>query len=111
MEIAVKYQGHNAILRISQDILGEDRIRLNERIQTLVDNGAKNIVLNLKDAGLMDSVGLGMLVALQTLLGRRQIRLVLSDVGRTIEHLLLITKLTRVFERFDTEDEALADLK
>jgi anti-anti-sigma factor len=111
VEILVKYQGNNAILRISEDILGDDRIHLNEKIQELVDNGVENIVLNFKDAGLMDSVGLGMLVALKTALSRTQARLVLSNVGRSIEHLLLITKLNRVFERYDTEDEALARLE
>lgn len=111
MEISVKYQGNNAILRISEDILGADRLQLNEKVQELVDNGAKNIVLNLKDAGLMDSVGLGMLVALHTALSRKQTRLVLSNVGKSIEHLLLVTKLNRVFDRYETEDEALAHLE
>ena len=108
MEISIKYQANNAILRISGDILGADRLQLNEKIQELVDNGSKNIVLNLKDAGLMDSVGLGMLVALHTALSRNRTRLVLSDVGKSIEYLLLVSKLNRVFERYETEDEALA---
>lgn len=108
MEISIKYQENNAILRISGDILGADRLQLNEKIQELVDNGSKNIVLNLKDAGLMDSVGLGMLVALHTALSHNQTRLVLSDVGKSIEYLLLVSKLNRVFERYETEDEALA---
>ena len=111
MEISVKYHGSNAILRISEDILGDDRIQLNEKIQELADGGAKNIVLNLKDAGLMDSVGLGMLVALQAALSRRQTRMVLADVSKSIDYLLLITKLNRVFERYDTEDEALENLE
>ena len=63
MEILAKYQGNNAILRISEDILGDDRIHLNEKIQELVDNGVEDVVLNFKDAGLMDSVELDMLVA------------------------------------------------
>ena len=58
---------------------------------------------------LMDSVGLGMLVALDASLTPRQVRLVLSDVDGTVKSLVMITKLDRVLELYDTEDEALAD--
>jgi anti-sigma B factor antagonist len=111
MEISVKYQKDNAILRVSGSILGDDRIKLNEKIQGLVDGGAKNILLNLKEVGLMDSVGLGMLVALRASLIRREVRLVLSNVDKSVKSLLLITKLNNVFDLYDTEDDALADLQ
>ena len=110
MEISIKYQEHNAILRISGDILGNDRLTLNEKIQELLDSGSKNIVLNLRNVGLMDSVGLGMLVAVNTSLKRQQAQLVLTNVSQSIEYLLTITKLNRVFDRYETEDEALAHL-
>ena len=111
MEISIKYQNQNAILRISGDILGDDRIQLNEKIQELFDGGVKNMVLNLKDVGLMDSVGLGMLVAVHTSLKRQGTQLVFSNVGKSVEYLLTITKLNRAFDRYDTEDEALAHLQ
>lgn len=111
MEFTVKYNKDDAILRLSGDILGDDRIKLNEKIQELADGGSKGIVLNLKGVGLMDSVGFGMLVACYTSLIRRQIRLVLSDVGTSVKYLLTITKLDRVFEVYDTEDDALTHLQ
>ena len=111
MEFTVKYNEDDAILRLSGDILGDDRIKLNEKIQELADGGSKGIVLNLKGVGLMDSVGLGMLVACYTSLIQRQIRLVLSDVGTSVKYLLTITKLDRVFEVYDTEDDALTHLQ
>lgn len=110
MDISIKYQNENVILGISGSILGEDRIQLSDKIQELVDNGGKNVVLNLQDVDLMDSVGLGMLVALRTSLMRREVRLLLSNVDRSVRSLLLITKLNNVFDLYDTEDEALADL-
>ncbi len=110
MDISVKHQNENVILRISGSILGEDRIQLSDKIQELVDNGGKNVVLNLQDVDLMDSVGLGMLVALRTSLQRHEVKLLLSNVDRSVRSLLLITKLNNVFNLYDTEDEALADL-
>ena len=110
MDISVKYQQENVILRVSGSILGEDRIQLSDKIQELVDSGGKNVVLNFQDVDLMDSVGLGMLVALRASLMRREVRLLLSNVDRSVKSLLLITKLNNVFDLYDTEDEALADL-
>ncbi len=110
MDISVEYQKENVILRISGSILGEDRIQLSDRIQELVDDGGKNVVLNFQDVDLMDSVGLGMLVALRASLMRSEVRLLLSNVDRSVKSLLLITKLNNVFDLYDTEDEALADL-
>ena len=110
MDLSIKYQKENVILRISGSILGEDRIQLSDKIQELVDDGGKNVVLNLQDVDLMDSVGLGMLVALRTSLLRSEVRLLLSNVDRSVRSLLLITKLNNVFDLYDTEDEALADL-
>ena len=110
MDITVKFQNENIILRVSGSILGEDRIQLSDQIQELVDNGGKNVILNLQDVDLMDSVGLGMLVALRTSLQRREVKLLLSNVDRSVRSLLLITKLNNVFDLYDTEDEALADL-
>ena len=110
MDISIKYQKENVILRVSGSILGEDRIQLSDKIQELVDNGGKNVVLNLQDVDLMDSVGLGMLVALRASLMRREVKLLLSNVDRSVRSLLLITKLNNVFDLYDTEDEALANL-
>ena len=110
MDISVKHQEENVILRVSGSILGEDRLQLSDKIQELVDNGGKNVVLNFQDVDLMDSVGLGMLVALRASLMRREVRLLLSNVDRSVKSLLLITKLNNVFDLYDTEDEALADL-
>ena len=110
MDISVRYQQENVILKVSGSILGEDRLQLSDKIQELVDSGGKNIVLNFQDVDLMDSVGLGMLVALRASLMRREVRLLLSNVDRSVKSLLLITKLNNVFDLYDTEDEALADL-
>ena len=111
MELIVKYHGKNAIVRVTGNILGDDRTQLHEKLQEVVDDGAANVILNLKNVGLMDSVGLGMLVALQASLNRRNVRLILSDVGRSVEYLLIITKLSRIFKQYTTEDDALAALE
>jgi len=108
MEITERYQDNKAILRLSGSILGEDRLKLNEVIQRQVDNGYNHLLLNFKDVDSMDSVGLGMLIAVHTSLSRRGAQMVFSNVGRSVNYLLTITRLNQVFEKYDTENEALA---
>ena len=47
MDISVKYEKENVILRVSGSILGDDRLQLSDKIEELVDSGGKNVVLNL----------------------------------------------------------------
>ena len=107
MEITERYQDNKAILRLAGSILGEDRLKLNEAIQTQVEKGYYRLVLNFKDVDAMDSVGLGMLIAVHTSLSRRDAKMVLSNVGRSVNYLLTITSLNQVFEKYDTENDAL----
>lgn len=107
MEITERYQDNKAILRLAGSILGEDRLKLNEAIQTQVEKGYDRLVLNFKDVDAMDSVGLGMLIAVHTSLSRRDAKMVLSNVGRSVNYLLTITSLNQVFEKYDTENDAL----
>ncbi len=111
MEVSVKYQNGNAILRVSGNILGDDRLKLSEAIQEQVESGYTNVVLNLEKVDIMDSVGLGMLVGAYTSLNRKDVKLILSNVGRSVNYLLTVAKLNQIFERYDTEDEALASLQ
>jgi len=107
MEITKRYQDNKAILRLSGSILGEERLKLNDAIQKQLEKGYTRLVLNFKDVDSMDSVGLGMLIAIHTSLSRRGAKMVFSDVGRSVNYLLTITRLNRVFEKYDTENEAL----
>jgi len=111
MEITTMYQGPNAILRLSGDILGDDRLKLYETIQEQLEKGYTQLVLNFEKVNLMDSVGLGVLIAAHTSLSRAGAELALSNIGRSVNYLFTIAKLNQVFKRYDTEDEALSSFQ
>jgi anti-sigma B factor antagonist len=56
----------------------------------------------------MDSSGLGELISCYTTLQRMSGRIKLLHLSDRLQHLLVITKLTSVFETFDSEPEAVA---
>ena len=111
MEVSTRYRDNVAILDISGEIIGDARFDLNKVIQTEVEANRAGMILNLEEVPMMDSVGLGMLVGTYTSLTRKNAKMVLLNVGRSVRYLLVITKLDQIFEKYDDEDEALESFK
>ena len=111
MQISTRYRDNVAILDITGEIIGEARFELNKIIQEQIDSNRMGIILNLEEVPMMDSVGLGMLIAAYTSLTKKDAKMVLLNAGRSIRYLLVITKLDQIFEKYDDEDEAVESFK
>lgn len=85
---------------------GEDTKEFNELLHKLIDEGKKNVVVDLHDVKFMNSSGLGMLIGGLTTMKKAEGHLKLANVTDKIESLLVITKLITIFESFHTVDEA-----
>ena len=86
--------------------LGEGDELLKDKINSLVNQGRKQILLNLAGVPYIDSAGLGEIVRTYTTVSRQGGSLKLLNLTKRITDLLSITKLLTVFETFDTENEA-----
>jgi len=86
--------------------LGEGDELLKDKINSLMNQGHRKIVLNLADVPYIDSAGLGEIVRTYTTVSRQGGSLKLLNLTKRITDLLSITKLLTVFETFDSEDEA-----
>src|SRR5215217_4147833 len=87
--------------------LGEGDELLKDKINSLLSQGRKRLVLNLEGVPYIDSAGLGEIVRTFTTVSRQGGSLKLLNLTKRIEDLLSITKLLTVFETFDTEAEAI----
>ncbi len=87
-------------------LAGQAATNLREAIRSGLAAGSKNVILNLKDVDYIDSTGLGALVMCFTGLRKSSGRLVLLNLNRRQLELLVLTKLSTVFEIFDDEQEA-----
>ena len=87
--------------------LGEGDEALREKINNLISQNKKRILLNLADVPYIDSAGLGEVVRTYTTVSRQGGQLKLVNLTKRITDLLSITKLLTVFEAFDSETEAL----
>jgi anti-sigma B factor antagonist len=87
--------------------LGEGDELLKDKINSLIHQGQKKLLLNLEGVPYIDSAGLGEIVRTYTTVSRQGGNLKLVNLTKRITDLLSITKLLTVFETFDAESEAL----
>jgi|SwirhisoilCB2_FD_contig_31_27192205_length_1315_multi_5_in_0_out_0_2 anti-sigma B factor antagonist len=87
-------------------VVGESVSDLRERIRELGESGSSRIILNLEGVDYIDSTGLGGLVISFTTIKKADGALKLLNLSRRNIELLILTKLTTVFELFDDEQDA-----
>src|ERR1700751_2018486 len=78
-------------------ILGEGSSSLRERINSLIGEGKKKIVLNMANVPYIDISGFGILVAAHISAKKQGTALRLSDLGNKFHELLQLTRLLTVF--------------
>jgi anti-sigma B factor antagonist len=109
MQIAERSAGNVKVLDLSGQITlakGDDQL-LKDKVNSLVHQGNKRILINLADVTHMDSAGLGELVGAYTTVTKSGGSLKLVNLTKRLHDLLSITKLLTVFDTFDSEPEAL----
>jgi anti-sigma B factor antagonist len=86
--------------------LGAETEALREKVRSLMEAGHTHLILNLEDVNYVDSVGLSTLVASYTSARKQGGDVKLLKLTKRIHDLLQITRLSTVFETFDTLEEA-----
>ncbi len=68
------------------------------------------ILINFEHVNKIDSSGLGVLMEVRALTNRKKGRLGVVNVGKQIKNLIVLNRLVRYFEHFDSEDSAISAL-
>ncbi len=87
-------------------VLGNEVEHFRGVTRGLLEAGKRNLILNLLHVDHIDSSGLGELVALSKALQRESGQVKLVDLNNKQVQLLVMTKLTTVFELYDDEQQA-----
>ena len=112
MQIEERIVGDVTILDLKGKMtLGEGDELLKDKINSLIHQGQKKLLLNLEGVPYIDSAGLGEIVRTYTTVSRQGGSLKLVNLTKRITDLLSITKLLTVFETFDSEKEAVASFQ
>jgi len=113
MQIEQRTSGDVAIVAISGDITlskGGD-VLLKDKIQSLLQQGHRKIVLDMGNVSYVDSAGLGQLVQVYATTSHLGGSLKLLNLTKRLRDLLVLTKLLTVFDAYDSESEAVASFK
>ncbi len=101
--------GNVTILELNGKItIGDGSVQLREAVRRLLEQGHKNLLIDLGKVDYVDSSGIGELVSCYTTTKNQGGQLKLLNLTKKIQDLLSITKLLTVFETFEGESDALA---
>lgn len=108
-KIEERRQGTVTILDLIGELrAGGSRVALHEAIGRLSGEGRNQILLNLAGLSAIDASGLGVLLQSNVELNRVGGQLKLLRPARALREMLSITKLSDVFDMFESESEAVA---
>jgi anti-sigma B factor antagonist len=109
MRISARHIGKVTILDLSGKItMGGEELKLRDAVNGLMEEGRRNILLNLNGISFVDSAGLGELVACYKRAQEKKASLKLLNATGKVLDVLVLTKLHTVFEIFRDEQDALA---
>ncbi len=107
MKIKTTEKYEAVVLELKGNVMGgDDTKEFNEVLHKLIGGGKTRVVLDLGGVKFMNSSGLGMLIGGLTTMKKAEGHLKLANVTEKIESLLIITKLIKIFESFDSVDDA-----
>ena len=110
MQIEERVVGDVAVIQVLGDITlgkGGDVI-LKDKIQSLLQQGYRKLLLDLGNVSYVDSAGLGQLVQVYATTSHLGGSLKLLNLTKRLKDLLVLTKLLTVFETHESEEAALA---
>lgn len=109
MKVKEKIEHDIAILSLSGNMMGgPDTQELHDKVKSLINDGIKKIVVDLKDVKWMNSSGLGTIMAATTSVEQAGGKLKLANVTDKVQSLLIITQLMKIFETYESVERACA---
>ncbi len=111
MQCNQEKQEHCVVLRIEENrldaVVSQD---LKECLLTMIKNGDTDIGIDMSPVDFVDSTGLGVLVSVLNSLGQNG-SLFFWGVSSSVKSMFELTQLYKVFEIYETEEDALAKFK
>ena len=108
MKLTKKEVRGAVVVGIHGKLLGgpDESDKFHQFFKSIVDEGKKNVVVNLHHTPYANSLGIGMLIGAYTSIRNSGGELVLAHVNDRIMNILVVTKLLLIFKTFETVDEA-----
>lgn len=100
------------VISLEGDLMGgPDGATLNNKLHNLLADGKKQIVLDLGGVRFMNSSGLGLMLGGLSAVKNAGGTLKVANVTEKIASIIKISKLSPVFDSFDSTEDAIASFK
>ena len=109
MEIAEKRNNDMLICSVSGDIDINSSPQIRKSFDKIINDKIMKVIINLSGVSYIDSSGLATLVEVLKKTRNYGGKLRLSNLAAKVKSLFEITKLEKLFDIYDTEEEAQAD--
>jgi len=110
MKIKQEAIGDVYVLRLSGQLMGgPDADAVRETVYSILNQGFKKILVDLKDVSWVNSTGLGILMSSHVTATQNEAVLHLMRVSSRIDSIFMVTRLNTVFRVFEDEKQALAN--
>jgi anti-sigma B factor antagonist len=112
MPVDIQHRDDVIILKLSGKVIGNTVRDLSKAINAQLADAseAPKVLIDFADVSMMDSSGLGTLMAAHISMARKGGRIAVINVGTNIKNLIVRSRLISTFEHFDGEDEAIVGL-
>ena len=100
------------VLTFEGDLIGENHgPELVSLANDHINDGVNSCVIDISNVRYINSSGIGVLITLLTKFRNKEGEVILVKPSKTVEKLLLITKLSSIFQIAESVDEAISLLK
>lgn len=93
----INYQGDNAVISPENDIVASVAPQFREKLKEIVDRGVKELIVDLTQVEMIDSIGMGLLIATHNSLSKAGGKLSLINASTDIFGLLRTMRLDKHF--------------
>jgi anti-sigma B factor antagonist len=107
LHIDERNAGEVTILGVKGKLILDEVDLLRNKVTSLVDQNRRKLLLDLGGVPYVDSAGLGEIVRCHTTVTRQGGQLKLLNLTKRIQDLMTITKLSNVFDTYDSEPDAI----
>ncbi len=90
---------------------GDETDDLKFAIREIADKGNNKLIIDLGDVVYLNSTALGVLISSHANYKKREGEIKLTRLNKNLENLFVITKLSLIFDCYNSNDEAVASFK
>jgi anti-sigma B factor antagonist len=99
--------GKIGVLEVKGSLVGgEETDELRNAVADFIEQGTKNLIIDLSKVTYLNSTAIGVLVSAHTTFSRNKGHVKLCGINKNINNIFVITKLTLVFDVADTKEDA-----